>query len=151
MTFGSLQASSCGAAMALSDCDFKLQRKSYEFGKNFSFAYQAMIEMQPCLDIYQPNSEHVMLYLMSAPVLFHSHLTGQSLLEIADKYKSFENNFIDYHKIYNHFELKTILKKTQELKNYFVDRALSIISSFPVREGVEPIKNILNAMKKNHS
>jgi len=147
----SLQANSCQSALALATHDESLQVHGYEFGRNFSLAWQAFNELQPFLQDFAATPvgapPTLPFDIMSAPILLHVEQAGKSL----DAYRTKTcdgRTTVDYKRLHELIVSGPGVARTRQLIERYSDKALSALRHLEAGEAVSALENIVHAVRE---
>ncbi|XP_074596604.1 all trans-polyprenyl-diphosphate synthase PDSS2-like [Brevipalpus obovatus] len=141
----SLQANSCRSGIILNGQKEDLQMAAYEFGKNFTLAQQALIEMKY---FSVDNFGSKIWTEFSAPTLFHLYKTaplsfGQQDSEYFDNHEKYSESEKFHEKIWRGFGISI----TRKLKNFFAQRAIESLEKFPMNSAKKTLENLVQDLR----
>lgn len=150
LRIGSLQANSCRSVLVLGDHADHLRDRAYEFGKNFSLAWQAFTELQPFLKSFMgPVDPTAETYdIMSAPILLHMDQSGQRMKSFQIPNKEEGEPAIDYEALHHAVSTGSGISKTKDLIMDYSNKALDALDSFTPSESVTALANVVYAVRE---
>ncbi|XP_015793111.1 decaprenyl-diphosphate synthase subunit 2 [Tetranychus urticae] len=149
----SLPGHACQSISTVAGLNLFLQEAAFKFGKNFSFCWQILTEMEPFLSnlhsSYSKSSELV-IDLKSLPVLLH---VQESINKPVEKLflDSSSNNrgTLNVIELYKSITGGLIIEQIREIKNRYADEALNAIECFTKCNASSALIDILNVIKES--